>query len=97
MMMMSGDLESCCVVRVYSGRRLLLDGLLEAVQKLLLELHDLLNVAEQPLDVLDRQERLLLQRLQVPLDQTVYVLPINADISCYISGSERPHRQVLPQ
>jgi len=50
------------------------DGLLETVQELLLELDDLLDVAEEPFDVFAREERLGLERLQVPVDQTVDVL-----------------------
>ena len=51
-----------------------LDGSLETLQEELLELDDLLDVSEQRLDVLGRQKRLLLQRLQVALDQTVQIL-----------------------
>ena len=51
-----------------------LDGSLETLQEELLELDDLLDVSEQRLDVLSRQKRLLFQRLQVALDQTVQIL-----------------------
>ncbi len=51
-----------------------LDGLLEALQEHVLKLHDLLDVAEQLLRVLSRQESLFLEWLQVPLDQAVQVL-----------------------
>ena len=51
-----------------------LDGGLETLQEELLELDDFLDVSEQRLDVLGRQKRLLLQRLQIALDQTVQIL-----------------------
>ena len=51
-----------------------LDGGFETLQEELLELDDFLDVSEQRLDVLGRQKRLLLQRLQVALDQTVQIL-----------------------
>ena len=54
-----------------------LDGGLETLQEELLELDDFLDVSEQRLDVLGRQKRLLLQRLQVALNQTVEILNNN--------------------
>jgi len=45
------NLEPGCIVRIDSGWSLLLDSLLQAVQKLLLKLYNFLNVAEQSLNV----------------------------------------------
>ena len=50
---------------------------LETLQEEFLELHDLLDVSEQTLHVVARQKRLLLQRLQVALNQTVEILNNN--------------------
>lgn len=51
-----------------------IEGLLQVLQELALERHDLLDVAEERVDLRARQERLLLQRLQVVLQQVVQVL-----------------------
>lgn len=47
---------------------------LETELELLLELDDVLDVAEQLDDVVGRDELLVLQRLQVALDEAVHVL-----------------------
>ena len=73
------------------------DSLLETVQKLFLELNDLLNVTEQPFNVLDRQERLLFQRLQIPVDQTVYVLSANDHNDDLYPSYEKQNRKKKQQ